>query len=157
MNQAQLLSSAPAVAAQRGTSRQLQQGHQATPPDADARHFAIEAARLLADSHCDDVLIYDVRGQSVLTDYIIIASGTSDVQMRSVGRHVNQLAQTYDLERYGREHDQSRKWIVLDYVEVMVHLFEPATRAHYDLEMMWGDSPRVAWQRPGGSNGRSRQ
>jgi len=147
MNQAQLLSSAVAVSAGRGAGHQLEQGHQSTQADPDARDFAIEAARLLADSHCEDVLIYDVRGQSELTDYIILASGTSDVQMRSVGQHVNKLALDYELERYGREHDQSRKWIVLDYVEVMVHLFEPATRAHYDLEMMWGDAPRIPWRR----------
>lgn len=112
-----------------------------------ARTFAIESARLLSDSHCEDVLVYDVRGLSEVTDFIVIASGTSDRQIKSAARYLGDLAQEQGFERFGSDRDEASTWLVLDYVEVMLHLFEPTTRAHYDLEMMWGDAPLIDWQR----------
>lgn len=111
------------------------------------RDFVLEAARQLEDLHCTDVVIFDVRGISDLTDYILLASGTSDRQIRSVSREMATLAKNYDLERFGQDADGDANWIVTDFVEVVLHLFEPATRAHYDLEMMWGDAPRLEYKR----------
>ena len=113
----------------------------------DARDFAVDAARLLADSHCDDILIFDVAELSPVTKYLIIATGTSDRQIKSVGADVAELGRQRDFDKYGSDRDGSSTWVVIDLVEVMVHLFEPATRAHYDLEMMWGDAPQVDWRR----------
>jgi len=116
-------------------------------PAEPARGFAVEAARLMADLRCEDVVVFDVRGRSEVTDFIIIASGTSDRQIKSIGRRVAEVAQEFGLDRLGTERDGDAKWLVLDFVEVMVHLFEPVTRAHYDLEMLWGDAPKVRWRR----------
>jgi len=113
----------------------------------EARRIAIDAARLLNDSHFQDVLLLDVRGLSEITDYVLIASGTSDRQIKSVGGDVEDLAKDAGFDRYGRDVDEDNTWLVLDFVDVIVHLFEPATRAHYDLEMMWGDAPQVEWRR----------
>lgn len=115
----------------------------------ETQRFAIEAARLIADSHCEEVVIFDVRRLSQLTGYIIIASGTSDRQMKSVVQDVVELSADYGLDPYGSERDTDTRWLVVDFVDVMVHLFEPTTRAHYDLEMLWGDAPQVSWQRSG--------
>jgi ribosome-associated protein len=113
----------------------------------EARRFAIEAARMMSDSHCEDVLVFDVRGLSDVADYVIIASGTSDRQMKSVGDDAEELAAGFGLSCFGREEDARATWIVIDLVDVVVHLFEPATRGHYDLEMLWGDAPQVSWRR----------
>lgn len=113
----------------------------------DARAFAIEAARLVVGLHCEDVLIFDVRGLSPVTKYIVIASGTSDRQIKSVGGDVADLGAEHGFERYGSDRDGASTWMVVDLVEVMVHLFEPVARGHYDLEMMWGDAPQVQWRR----------
>ena len=129
-------------------------GIDTTPQRLDRRHtadaqrtaeFVIAAARLLTDLHCQDVIIFDLRGLSDVTDYILIASGTSDRQIISVARDVEDLATQYNLQRYGREVDGPTTWFVIDLVDVICHLFEPTTRAHYDLEMLWGDAPRVDW------------
>jgi ribosome-associated protein len=121
---------------------------QRTPQEQQAvRDFIVEAARLMSDLHCSDIVIYDVHGLSAVTDYIIIASGTSDRQIRSVADDLSKLAKDYALERFGRDEDAPSKWIVIDFIDVIVHLFEPNTRAYYDLEMMWGDAPTVAWER----------
>jgi len=115
--------------------------------DEQIRAFAVGAARLLADRHFVDVLLFDVRGMNDMTDYILIASGTSDRQMRAVGREIEDLAGESGIQRYGHDEDAAATWVLVDFVDVVVHLFEPATRAHYDLEMMWDDAPRVQWQR----------
>ncbi len=113
----------------------------------EARDFAIEAARLLADSHCEDVVIFDVTDLSPVTRMVVIASGTSDRQIKSLVGHVSELGREMGFDRFGSERDEASTWMVADFVEVMVHLFEPVTRAHYDLEMLWGDAPRVSWHR----------
>lgn len=118
--------------------------------DEDARRFAIESAAFLARHHCEDVVIFDVRRLCDITDYILIATGTSDRQMKSVSEEVEELATQANLERYGREQDDMTSWLVIDFVDVIVHMFEPTTRAHYDLEMLWGDAPRIEWENASG-------
>ncbi len=112
-----------------------------------ARAFAIEAARLVADLRCEDILIFDVTGVSQVTNFIVIATGTSDRQIKSVGGEVADLGAEHGFHRYGTDRDGASTWCIVDLVEVMVHLFEPATRGHYDLEMMWGDAPQLKWRR----------
>ncbi|HYF15134.1 MAG TPA: ribosome silencing factor [Phycisphaerales bacterium] len=109
--------------------------------------FAIEAARTCADDHCEDVTVLDVTKLSPMADYIVIASGTSDRQMRSVQRHLEELGDKTGNRAFRGSVDERATWIVVDFVDVVVHLFEPSTRTHYDLEMMWGDAPTVPWQR----------
>lgn len=121
--------------------------HRGGMDDAGLRRFAMEAARLLDDLHCDDVLLLDVRGLSDVTDYVLIASGTSDRQIKSVGRDIEKLGGQWGLVRFGRDADEATTWLVIDFVDCVVHLFEPTARAFYDLEMMWGDAPRVDWRR----------
>ncbi|HPO92726.1 MAG TPA: ribosome silencing factor [Phycisphaerales bacterium] len=118
-------------------------------PDA-MRRFAIEAARMLADDRCEDVLCLDVRSLSQVSDYIVIASGTSDRQMRGAADDIERLADQHQFRVFRRSQDDRATWIVLDCVDIVVHIFEPNTRAHYDLEMLWGDAERVTWEREGG-------
>lgn len=112
-----------------------------------SQSFAVGAARLLKDYDCQDIRVFDVRGVSPITNFIVIASGTSDRQIRSLGSHITDLGQQTGFDRYGDDADKASTWLALDYVEVMVHLFEPETRAHYDLEMLWGDAPEINWRR----------
>lgn len=118
------------------------------PSDREAsKAFVIEACRLMKDLHCENIIAYDVQGKSDVTDFILIASGTSDRQMRSVGDDLGKLGKTFKLEAFGRHIDGPTTWLVLDLVDVVVHLFEPQARAFYDLEMLWGDCPKVDWKR----------
>jgi ribosome-associated protein len=110
--------------------------------------FAVEVARTCRDDHCENVLVLDVRGVSTLTDFIVIASGTSDRQMHSVLRHCEELGRASKSPAVRTASDERATWLVADFVDVTLHLFEPQTRSHYDLEMLWGDAPRVEWERP---------
>lgn len=117
------------------------------PQKEEAQQFAVAAAKLLSDYDCADIRVLDVRGVSPLTYYLVIASGTSDRQLRSLLKQVAGLGEQQGFERFGDDKDEAATWMVADFVEVMVHLFEPNTREHYDLEMLWGDAPAVDWQR----------
>jgi ribosome-associated protein len=124
----------------------IERRHDNAGGDELTRAFIADACRLLADRHCEDIVAFDVRGMSQLTDFVVVASGTSDRQMKSVGGELAELARERGMTRYGSERDDSSTWIVLDFVDVMVHLFEPVARGHYDLEMLWGDAPRMKWR-----------
>ncbi len=113
---------------------------------------AIEVARSLFDDKCDDVVVLDVTGLSHVSDFVVIASGTSDRQMYSAATNAAEVSGRHGCPVYRRSDDERTTWIVLDCVDIVVHIFEPNTRAHYDLEMMWGDAPRVDWERPGQKN-----
>lgn len=118
-----------------------------TNPEA-GRAFAIEAARLLSDDKCEDVVVLDVRELSHVTDYIIIGSGTSDRQMHSALTHLEELGREQGFPVFRSSDDERSTWLLADFVDVVVHLFEPNQRAHYDLEMLWGDATRIPWERP---------
>lgn len=113
-----------------------------------AEEFVIEVARLLHDDKCQDVVVLDVRKVSSVTDFVIIGSGTSDRQMHSVMSHVEALGDKTKFPAFRRNSDERSTWLVSDFVDFIVHLFEPNTRAHYDLELLWGDAPRIEWERP---------
>ncbi len=139
----------PARAAKAAPAARPRRSDRATPDaDAAARDFAIEAARLLKDDKCEDVVLLDVREQSQVTDFIVIGSGTSERQMRSVLGHAEELGAARGFTSFRTSKDEKAAWLLADFVHVVVHLFEPNTRAHYDLEMLWGDAPRLAWERP---------
>ncbi|HRJ49293.1 MAG: ribosome silencing factor [Phycisphaeraceae bacterium] len=113
-----------------------------------AHDFVVDLARLLHDDKCSDVAVIDVRGRSPLCDYLVIASGTSDRQMKSAMDDASALGETRGFPAFRVSVDTRATWGVVDFVDVIVHLFEPATRLHYDIESINADSPRVAWERP---------
>ncbi|MHC4446644.1 MAG: ribosome silencing factor [Planctomycetota bacterium] len=112
------------------------------------RKFAIEAARLLADRHCQEVRLLDVRGLSQVCDYVLIGSGTSERQMKSVAQELDDLGDEHDNPVFRSSQDSARTWIVIDFVDLVAHLFEPNQRTYYDLDSLWSDAERVEWCRP---------
>ena len=122
-----------------------------------ALDFAVEAAHLLADRHCEDVRLMDVRGLSQVCDYVLIGSGTSDRQIKSVAAELETLGKEREHRAFRSNRDEGGTWIVVDFVNVVTHLFEPNMRAYYDLETLWSDALLVDWQRSGASiNGPAR-
>ena len=109
--------------------------------------FALDVARMLRDDKSEDVVVLDVRGLSTVSDYIVIASGTSDRQMHSSLKHAIELGASRGQHVMRTSSDERKSWLIADFVDVMLHLFEPNVRAHYDIEMLWGDAPRLEWER----------
>jgi ribosome-associated protein len=110
------------------------------------RQFAIEAARLAANTMCRHVVVLDVSHISPVADYFVIATGTSARQMRTVADETDQLAIARSYRALARDGYEGASWILCDYVDVILHLFDDQARAYYDLDNLWGDAPRVAWQ-----------
>ena len=115
--------------------------------DRQAKSFAIAAAKLAADRHCTEVLVMDLKGKSPATDYFVIATGTSGRQMRSVADEISQTARKKALQRFGRAGYEQGRWILLDFIDVVVHLFDNEYRDYYDLELLWGDAEHLQWKR----------
>lgn len=105
-----------------------------------AAAFAVSAARLLIDRHCEDVLLLDVSTVSQVCDFVLIGTGTSDRQMKSVADELAELGKEAGLPAFRKSVDTSTTWIVTDYITVVTHLFEPQLRAYYDLEDLWSDA-----------------
>ncbi len=115
-----------------------------TNENADARKFALAAAKLAASRHCTDIVVLDLRGKSPATDYFVILTGTSDRQMRSTCDEISATARELGLQRFGRAGYDQGRWILLDYVDVVIHIFDTEYREYYDLELLWGDAERLA-------------
>ena len=120
-----------------------------------ARELAIEAARLAEDSNCEDIIVLDLRGLSPVTDYFVIASGTSSRQMRGTADDIKEYGKSIGQRVWHIAGMDSGGWIILDFVDVVVHVFDRQHRTYYDLELIWGEGPRVPWRRksPADSNG----
>lgn len=113
------------------------------PPAPVLPEVTLQIARTLRDLKCTDVLILDVRGHSQLADYLVLASGTSDRQMRTVADEVTRLARQRGEPVVSTSADTRTTWIVIDCFETVVHIFEPTTRAYYDLESMHEGARRL--------------
>lgn len=112
-----------------------------------ARAFAVDVARLLSDLRCENVVILDWSKYSSTSDYVVVATGTSDRQMRTCGDEVSKLAETANHGLPRVESDERATWVLCDASDVVTHVFEPNTRAHYDMEGIYADAPRVDWKR----------
>lgn len=110
------------------------------------RAFAVEVARLLDDRHCEDVVVLDVRDLSQVCDYVLVATGTSDRQMKSIADEIADVGKAGGHAAFRTSVDPTATWIVVDFVDVVTHLFEPNQRAYYDIEALWSDAPRVSWK-----------
>lgn len=108
-----------------------------------SKDFAIAAAKLAVETHGRDTVVLDLKGKSPATDYFIITTGTSDRQMRTVADEICALAKKMKITRFGRAGYEQAKWIVLDFVTVVVHIFDAEYRDYYDLELLWGDAEKL--------------
>jgi ribosome-associated protein len=108
-----------------------------------AKALAHKVAQLLLDKKATEVLVLDVRGMASYADYIVLASGESDRQVSAMAENVHvKVKQEDGLHPMGSEGRETGQWVLLDYGEVVAHLFLAETRAFYDLEGLWADAPR---------------
>ncbi|MHC5108573.1 MAG: ribosome silencing factor [Planctomycetota bacterium] len=113
----------------------------------DPVQFAVEIAQIVSENKSEDVVAIDLRGLSSVTDLVVICTGTSDRQMRAVADRVVEFAKKIGEKPYGLCGYDSASWIVVDFVDVVVHIFGRPFREYYDLELLWGDAPHLDWSR----------
>lgn len=107
-----------------------------------APEIAALAVEAMQSKKAVDVTVIDVREVSGVTDYFVIGTGESDMQVRAIAEAVREQVKEQAGERpWKREGTQHNQWVVLDYVNVVVHVFDRERRAYYDLERLWNDAP----------------
>jgi ribosome-associated protein len=114
-------------------------------PPVQAREFAIEAARLAANTRCHNVAVLDVTGLSPVTDFLVLASGTSPRQMKTVCEDLAEMALERDVKPLGQSGIDGSTRMRIAFVDVVVHVFNDEARQFYDLDSLWGDAKVVEW------------
>lgn len=109
--------------------------------------FALAAAEMAANTRATNVVMLDLRGKSPVTEFFVIATGTSQRQMRTVADEVAELGKRSGFRPFKTSGYEQAKWILVDCVHVVTHVFDPDSREFYDLELLWGDSPRIDWRK----------
>lgn len=115
----------------------------------ESKELALLCRELADDKKAEDIVILDVRKVSSVTDYFVIASGTSQPHLRAIVEEISgTLREDHDLRPSRSEGATGGNWVVLDYFDVIVHVMHAETRRHYDLEGLWGDAKPVKPAKP---------
>ena len=110
----------------------------------DSKKLALLCRELADDKKAEDIVILDVREVSSVTDYFVIASGTSEPHLRAIVDEIrDRLRERHELRPRAVDGTLQTAWVVLDYFDVIVHVMRQDLRDRYDLETLWGDAPRV--------------
>lgn len=104
------------------------------------------AARAAADNKARDVMVLDMREITPLYDFFVLATGTSRRQVHTVTEEIDATLAAHGDRRRSIEGYEASTWVVQDYGDVVVHVFNPQTREYYGLEELWADAPRVDWE-----------
>jgi ribosome-associated protein len=99
------------------------------------------AVELILDRKGEDVAVLDLRGIASATDFFVIASGRSDTHVSSIADHVVDELKEEGVRPAGVEGMRGGRWVLMDYVDFVVHVFHPDARSFYQLERLWGDAP----------------
>lgn len=132
------------MAARAGAKRK-RKAKPAEPAGADEAELARLAARVATAMRAEEVAIYDLRGIADFTDFFVVATAAAATQRRSIVRAIERKFAGEGRRPLGVE-GLDAGWTLLDFGGCLVHLFSPELRAYYDLDLLWGDCPRVDWE-----------
>jgi ribosome-associated protein len=108
--------------------------------------LACMAARAASDKQGEDVLVLDVRDLITITDYFVIASASSDRQVKTIAEDVERALKARGVKPVRVEGASGARWVLLDFIDLVVHVFHDDEREFYRLERLWIDAPRVDWE-----------
>ena len=101
-----------------------------------------------------DIVLLDVEELFVLSDVFVIATGTSRPHVQALAEHVEEkLKEIRDIKPLRTEGMTEAEWVLLDYGDIIVHIFQAGPREFYSLERLWGDSERIKWEEPVATDG----
>ena len=118
-----------------------------TAPLAAALDRALLSARVAQDHKARDITVLDMRGITPLYDFLVLATGTSRRQIHTLAEEIDAALRAEGDLRLGIEGYEASRWIVQDYGDVDVHVFDAEARDYYALEDLWADAPKVDWER----------
>ncbi|MEK7400716.1 MAG: ribosome silencing factor [Candidatus Poribacteria bacterium] len=103
------------------------------------------AAKSAYDRKALDIVVLDLKGLSSLTDYFVICSGNSDTHVQGIAEIIEESLDEKTVKIWHREGEKRSTWILLDYIDVIVHIFTKEAREFYSLERLWGDAPKTEY------------
>lgn len=110
----------------------------------ESKDKALAAALAALDKKAKDTLVLELKNLTIIADYFVICSGESTTQVRTIADHVAETLGKCGQKPLSTEGLTYARWVLLDYGDVIVHVFEEETRAYYELEKFWLDAPRIA-------------
>jgi ribosome-associated protein len=110
--------------------------------------LARRVAALCREKRAEDVVVLDVRGLADYMDFLVLATGLAERQNRAIADHVVRSVRGDKVRPLSVSGEDVGAWICVDFVDVVLHVFDRATRRHYDLELLWGDAPKLALGEP---------
>jgi ribosome-associated protein len=118
-----------------------------------SKDLATVAARAASEKQATDILVLDVRELIVITDYFVIVSGRSDRQVKTIAESIEEALRGEGEKPLRREGRREGRWILLDYLDFVVHVFLEEEREFYGLERLWADAPSIDWSHAAASSG----
>ena len=109
----------------------------------DSRARALRGVNAALEKKAKDLVILSVKEISAFADYFIICSGTSDRQVRAIAAAIQENLKTADILPLGVEGEAAGQWVLMDYDDVIIHIFLDPVRTFYDLERLWSEAPRM--------------
>ncbi len=109
----------------------------------DSRTRVLRCINAALEKKAKDLVILNVREISAFADYFIICSGTSDRQVRAIAAAIQENLKTADILPLGVEGEAAGQWVLMDYDDVIIHIFLAPVRTFYDLERLWSEAPRM--------------
>ncbi len=109
-----------------------------------SKELARKAGQFALEKKALDVRILDLRKLTSITDYFVICSGEADVQVKAIADNIIDSLRDEDIDVWNMEGYEAGRWILLDFVDVVVHVFHEESRQFYGLERLWGDAPVVS-------------
>jgi ribosome-associated protein len=111
------------------------------------------AAEAAAEKLAADIIAYDVSEQLVITDVFLLCSAANDRQVRSIVDHIEEKMRQAGVRPVRREGEREHRWVLLDYLDIVIHIQHAEERVYYALERLWKDCPRVPLPEPVGVGG----
>lgn len=120
--------------------------HKKAPPADPMRKIALAAAQFAIDKKASNVKLIDLRAVTAITDYFVVASGSSDTQVKAIADNVIAEMRKHDYVPWKSEGWDAKQWIIIDFVDLVVHIFHETAREFYNLERLWADAPTEVFE-----------
>jgi ribosome-associated protein len=114
----------------------------------DSKKFAKKIADLIFNKKGYDVIIIDLQNIASFTDYFVICSADSDTQVKAISDEIDKNLRDEGIKCWHKEGLSALSWVLMDYVDVVVHVFKKEARDFYNIEKLWGDAPSIEVEDP---------
>ena len=107
-------------------------------------------ARAADEKKARDIMVLDLRGLSYITDFFVVVTAGNPRQLRAISQEIAREMDALGGRPLGQEGDEQSGWMLVDFGDLVVHIFDAEKRKYYDLDLLWGDTPHLEWRRSSG-------